>query len=53
MPSRVRMHTRMDGTMSVECWCRQAIVYVDPEVVRRGETGSCGATECNPSLCRW
>jgi hypothetical protein len=34
------------GLLAVECWCHAEIVFVEPEVVRAGRTGSCGSRAC-------
>lgn len=46
MPSTVRSHTLPTGELSVECWCRAAIVYVPAKVIRACRTDSCGRPEC-------
>lgn len=35
------------GELAVTCWCEARIVYVNPEAVQAGRTGSCGLPECN------
>lgn len=49
-PSRVRAHEKPNGDMAVECWCREAIVFVTPSDVREGRTGSCGLPDCRPKV---
>lgn len=45
----VSSHTLATGELAVDCWCRAAIVYVAPEVVRACRTGSCGLPGCDES----
>lgn len=34
------------GRLAVECWCEQNIVWLAPELVRKGLTGACTRREC-------
>lgn len=43
-------HTLATGELAVECWCHDRIVYVTPELVQRGLTGSCGAASCKEAI---
>lgn len=47
MPSTIRSHTLPTGELSVECWCRGAIVFVPPATVMACRTASCGRPECH------
>lgn len=47
---QVASHTLRTGELAVECWCQDRIVYVMPELVKAGRTGSCGAPGCTAAL---
>jgi hypothetical protein len=53
MPSRIRNHTNIrNGEMAVECWCQCAVIFVRPEVIWSGKTGTCGRDTCNEKVYR-
>jgi hypothetical protein len=35
--------------LATECWCHREILSVPADVVRRGQTWSCGAPGCGPA----
>jgi hypothetical protein len=36
--------------LAAYCYCQAQVVWVPKAVIRQGETGSCGAPRCQPSV---
>jgi hypothetical protein len=47
-PGQCRVDRLVTGELAVECWCRRAVVYVEPGLVRACPTDSCGRDGCGP-----
>lgn len=41
------------GELEVNCWCERLRAHVDPGVIRRGETWSCGRSDCYAEAGRY